>query len=136
MSHAQPDLAPSVTGPGPDVLATKLARPRVPKSFVLRPQVDELLTAGADKPLTVVSAGAGWGKTLVTAHWASELSPHPVGWVSFDHGDNDHSEFWKSFVAALPSTGAIPADDPLAAVVPGLGTPTDGFRRLAAGLAT
>src|SRR6478609_9443788 len=135
MSHPGLGLAPSVTGPGPDVLATKLARPRVPRSFILRPHVDALLTSGAEKPLTVISAGAGWGKTLVTAHWAAELSPHPVGWVSFDPGDNDHDEFWKCFVAALHSAGAIPADDPLAAVVPGLGNPSDGFRRLSAGLA-
>lgn len=122
-------------GPGPDVLVTKLARPRVPRSFLLRPQVDRLLTAGADKPLTLVSAGAGWGKTLVAAHWAAEISPHPVGWVSFDPGDNNPDEFWKCFVAGLHSAGAIPAGAPLAAFVPGLGEPSDGVRRLSAGLA-
>ena len=55
------------------LLASKLARPRVPLTYVARPEVDRLLDEGTRRPLTVVSAGAGWGKTLAAAHWAAAV---------------------------------------------------------------
>ena len=45
------------------VRASKITPPRLPASPVARPRVDALLDAGADKPLTLVSASAGYGKT-------------------------------------------------------------------------
>ena len=56
------------------------AQPRVPPSYIARARLNELLDRGTRGPLTVVTAGAGWGKTLATASWAarrqrSDLSP-------------------------------------------------------------
>src|SRR4051812_8861978 len=65
------------------LLPTKLSRPRVPPTYVPRPLVDVMLDAGTARPLTVVSAGAGWGKTLATAAWAGRgPAVGPVAWVS------------------------------------------------------
>ena len=47
-----------------------LSRPRVPPAFVPRPRLIQLLDAGNERPVTLVSAGAGWGKTLLVASWA------------------------------------------------------------------
>jgi LuxR family transcriptional regulator, maltose regulon positive regulatory protein len=117
------------------VLSNKLARPRLPPSYVPRPRVNDLLAAGSTKPVTVMSAGAGWGKTLVTAEWAaSESASRPVAWISLDPGDDEPGRFWSCFVGALRGAGVLPADNPLARLVPGLGSPDESFRRLVSGL--
>lgn len=114
---------------------TKLGRPRLPPGYVPRTQVDALLDAGTRGPFTLVSAGAGWGKTLATAAWASG-SPRvgPVAWVSLDPSDNQPRAFWSYVVGALRGTGAVPADNPLARLVPGLGSEAETMRRLVTGL--
>ena len=58
-----------------DVLPTKLVPPRIPPSYVVRPRLHDQLQDGTERALTVVSAGAGWGKTLATAHWATTGTP-------------------------------------------------------------
>jgi LuxR family transcriptional regulator, maltose regulon positive regulatory protein len=124
---------PAATGPG--LSRTKLSRPRLPPGYLHRPQVDALLDAGTRGPLTLVSAGAGWGKTLGTAAWASG-SPRvgPVGWVSLDARDNEPRAFWSYVVEALRSTALVAPDSPLAQLVPGLGSDEENLRRLVAGL--
>ncbi|GAA4359109.1 LuxR C-terminal-related transcriptional regulator [Angustibacter luteus] len=118
------------------LLASKLALPRVPPSFVPRPQVSALLDAGTRGPLTVVSAGAGWGKTLTTAGWAAAGRPvGSVAWLSLDVMDNEPRTFWSYAVAALRGAVTPPAGNPLAQLVPGLGGEVADLNRLTAGLA-
>ena len=84
--------------------STKLARPRLPPGFVPRPHVDALIDAGTLGPLTLVSAGAGWGKTLTTAAWAARASESlPVAWVSLDPTDNQPRAFWSCVVGRSPT---------------------------------
>ena len=117
-------------------MATKLARPRVPPTYVPRAHLDTLLDEGTMRPLTVLSAGAGWGKTLATAAWAaSGPAVGPVAWVSLDPTDNQPRTFWSYVVAAIRMTAVVPADNPLAELVPGLGSERENLRRLADGLA-
>ena len=117
------------------LLGTKLARPRVPDSYIARPHVRRLLQAGTRGPLTVVSAGPGWGKTLAAAHWVdSEPGVGPVGWVSLDASDNEPRRFWSYFVAALRASRVVPPDNPLAELVPELGAEEEHSRRLMVGL--
>ena len=119
-----------------DVLPTKLVPPRIPPSYVVRPRLHDQLQAGTERALTVVSAGAGWGKTLATAHWATTgTPPGPVGWVSLDHADDEPGRFWTCVVTALRVAVPFPADHPLATLMPGLG-PDEGFRRVLSELAT
>jgi LuxR family maltose regulon positive regulatory protein len=135
-STAEPEpLAAPPTATDPGLSRTKLSRPRLPPGYLHRPQVDALLDAGTRGPLTLVSAGAGWGKTLATAAWASG-SPQvgPVGWVSLDGRDNQPRAFWSYLVEALRSCAPVEADNPLAQLVPGLGSDEENLRRLVAGL--
>ena len=118
------------------LIVTKLVPPRLHERLVSRPRLLELLNQGAGRPVTIVSGGAGAGKTLAVASWV-ELGrpPGPVAWVSLDADDNDPARFWSHVLAALRSSGAIPADNPLADLVP-LQPPSEAFYgRLAGGLA-
>ena len=87
--------------------------------------------------MTLVSAGAGWGKTLATAHWAATgTAPGPVAWVSLDPADDEPGRFWTCVVAALRVAVPFPSDHPLTTLMPGLGGPDEGFRRVMSELAT
>jgi LuxR family transcriptional regulator, maltose regulon positive regulatory protein len=90
----------------PELIGSKLVRPRVPASYVARPHVDQLLEADSRKLLTVVSAGPGWGKTLAAAHWAATRSPTaPVAWLTLDDGDNRLDRFGSYLLASIRTTG-------------------------------
>jgi LuxR family transcriptional regulator, maltose regulon positive regulatory protein len=120
---------------GLNLLTTKLARPRVPSTYVERLRIGKLLDDGTLKPLTVVSAGAGWGKTLATASWAAATPVvGPVAWLSLDESDNDPQSFWSYLVAAIRSAVPVPRGNPLSGLAPGLGSEDDNLRRLVAGL--
>src|ERR1700712_5108985 len=85
------------------------AQPRVPPSYIARPHLDELLDRGTRGPLTVVTAGAGWGKTLATASWAGSGSEvGPVAWVSLEASDNEPRRFWTCFVKAVRKATDMP----------------------------
>ena len=56
------------------LLQTKLQRPRVPRHFVPRPRLFERLDQGARGPLTLVCAGAGYGKTTLVSAWIESLA--------------------------------------------------------------
>ncbi len=84
------------------LLATKLYRPPRPAQWVQRPfltqQLQEGLTRG--RPLTLVSAPAGFGKTTCVSAWVHRLDC-PVAWLSLDAGDDDPGRFVAYVVAAL-----------------------------------
>jgi len=52
------------------------------------------------RPLTLVCAPAGFGKTALLAAWAG-AGQRPVAWLSLDEGDNDPARFWRHVAAAL-----------------------------------
>jgi LuxR family transcriptional regulator, maltose regulon positive regulatory protein len=80
------------------VLATKLyilpARP----NRVSRPRLIEPLNS--TKPLTLIVAPAGFGKTTLLSEWIPQ-SRQGVTWLSLDEDDNDLIRFWTYVVAAL-----------------------------------
>src|SRR5205085_12631709 len=97
LDAAEEDLSAQVAPDDPEllqdtpggVLATKLARPRVPPSFLPRPRLRRLFNEGAAVRLTVVSAGAGWGKTLAAADWAHDpAGSRRLACLSLDAGDD------------------------------------------------
>jgi LuxR family transcriptional regulator, maltose regulon positive regulatory protein len=137
MSPAEAERFPFVASEAADLhlLTTKLARPRVPSTYVERPHIVDMLDEGTRRPLTVVSAGAGWGKTMATASWAASTSAvGPVAWLSLDESDNHPRSFWSYFVAAIRSAADIPRGNPLAGLAPGLGGAGENLRRVVAGL--
>jgi LuxR family maltose regulon positive regulatory protein len=93
--------------------AAHLARPRLSHTVVQRRRLSDLVEAGARRAVTVVSGGAGWGKTVLVAAWA-EASAARVAWLTLDTEDNDPGAFWADVVAALKAAGAVRAGDALA----------------------
>jgi LuxR family maltose regulon positive regulatory protein len=97
------------------LVETKLFRPRPRRDVVLRPRLADLLRRGAQGPLTLVSAPAGFGKTTLLASWfaAAASTPgddHVVAWVSLDRRDREATSFWSYVLLALdraaPGCGA------------------------------
>ncbi len=84
------------------LLATKLRRPITPSKRVQRPQLLRRLTEGlsAGHLLTLVSAPAGFGKTLCVGDWVSTLDV-PSAWLSLEAEDDDPGRFFTYLIAAL-----------------------------------
>jgi len=60
----------------------------------------EILETNIEKPLTLISAPAGYGKSVLMSSWLEE-SRLPSAWISLDHHDNDFRTFAAYFLASL-----------------------------------
>src|SRR5918995_2456972 len=122
--------SPGQTVAGMPLLATKHYAPKWRPGLVSRPHLLARLDQGAERPLTLVSAPAGFGKTTLLAEWlaATPTRDRSVAWVSLDQGDNDPTRFWAYVIAGLqaiwPALGATtlaqlqaPQPPPIASVV-------------------
>ena len=90
------------------LLHTKLQRPRQPRRLVARPHLWARLDRGLDKPLILVAAGAGFGKTTLISSWLEELAarassaaPFAAAWLTLDENDGDLVLFLRYFVGAV-----------------------------------
>ncbi|WP_354637857.1 LuxR C-terminal-related transcriptional regulator [Kitasatospora camelliae] len=106
-----PGIGPVLPG-GDPVLAARLAVPGYPETFVRRPRLEESLSHGLSRPLTLVNGPAGAGKTLLVAHWAATAPlPGPVAWLTAEQEDDAPGVFWTYVLEALRRSGvALPAD--------------------------
>ena len=85
-----------------NVLRTKLVAPQPPLVTVRRPRLFEALDAGVERPLTLVAAPAGWGKTALVTSWLAEGPPRrETAWVSLGKDDDNRRSFWTAVFAAL-----------------------------------
>jgi LuxR family transcriptional regulator, maltose regulon positive regulatory protein len=97
----------SADGERAAVLAPKLQVPLQPVGTVQRNRL--LMTLAADEAsgvrVTIVSAPAGSGKTILLAEWSAQLqaADKPVAWVSLAKEDNDTHVLWSSILTALAS---------------------------------
>jgi LuxR family maltose regulon positive regulatory protein len=81
-------------------LQTKLQRPRVDDDLVSRPRLFEQINRGLERPLTLVSAPAGFGKTTLLSAWLQGQDLHSA-WISLDENDDDPGIFLRYFAAAI-----------------------------------
>jgi LuxR family transcriptional regulator, maltose regulon positive regulatory protein len=89
---------------GPENGAGRAVRP-VRDGIVLRPGLLERL--GAAARVTVLSAPAGSGKTVLLRSWIGELGPAGrAAWVPVTRGEQDPQRFWLSVLGALRGTAA------------------------------
>ncbi len=82
------------------ILATKLYIPPLRPQVVSRPRLIERLNEGLHGKLTLISAPAGFGKTMLISEWLAGRERR-AAWLSLDAGDNDPARFLAYFVAAL-----------------------------------
>ena len=87
--------------------AVKIAVPRLAPRHVFRPRLTAALDRAETDKLVLVSAPAGYGKTLLLTEWV-----HAAGgctaWVTLD-ADDDDRRFWSAVLAALESCLAAPS---------------------------
>lgn len=87
------------------LIATKLYTPPSRSRRVTRAHLIERMNAAVRRPLTLICAPAGYGKTTLMSEWVPQ-NEHCVTWVSLDEGDNDPARFWRYFFAALQTLDA------------------------------
>ena len=82
------------------LIHTKIHRPIIPIDLVPRPKLTDWLDSRRNRPLTLVSAPAGYGKSTLISSWL-ETCKYPFAWLTLDDGDNDLAVFLSYFLSAV-----------------------------------
>ena len=83
-----------------EIIHTKLHRPPVPHDLIVRVQLLDRLNNRLNRPLSLVSAPAGYGKSTLVSGWL-ERCEFPVAWLSLNESENDLHLFLSYFSAAV-----------------------------------
>jgi len=95
------------------LIRTKLHRPQSTAGLVPRPWLLEWLSQHRRRPLTLVSASAGYGKTTLISSWL-EATDDPSAWLSLDEYDDDVPVFLTYFIAAVQTIFPVVGQETLA----------------------
>lgn len=82
------------------IINTKLHRPPVDRNHVYRPHLITQLNNHHGKPLTLVSAPAGYGKSALISSWLGKYE-NPGAWLSLSESDSVIRTFISYFIAAV-----------------------------------
>ncbi len=82
------------------LLRTKLQRPVLSPDLLTRSDLVARLDELRRRPLTLVSAAAGYGKSTLASLWL-EAWEGPYGWLSLDDEENDLRQFLNYLLAAI-----------------------------------
>ena len=100
-------LQPMLTPAGDPIMTAKFLVPVLSSPVLDRPRLVHRLTAAAAGPLTLVSAPAGSGKTVLASSWVrAGAAPGPVGWIKLDEEDDLPGVFWTYLLTCLERAGA------------------------------
>ena len=83
-----------------EILRTKLYRPRLPERLLKLGRLLKQLENGLDRKITIVTAPAGYGKTMLVSSWLSN-EIHPACWISLDTSDDNLYIFLSYLIAAV-----------------------------------
>ncbi|MGC4895335.1 LuxR C-terminal-related transcriptional regulator [Micromonospora sp. DT31] len=96
---------------GPPLLASRLAPPAPPEPVLLRPRLVDRVARGAEGPVTLLLAPAGWGKTTLLSVWArAERNGPAAAWVTVGGGQTT-GRLWSYLSAALRAAVAGDRDE-------------------------
>jgi LuxR family transcriptional regulator, maltose regulon positive regulatory protein len=85
----------------PFLITTKLAiPPHYLKKIVQRTQIYAQMDLGLQRPLMIIKAAAGFGKTTLVSEWIRQ-DHIAAAWVSLEQTDNDALLFWSYILTAL-----------------------------------
>lgn len=99
----------------PAVARIRTAVPQRPALYLPRPRLNAHLDDTADGEVVLVSAPAGYGKTLLLADWVTRQE-RPVAWLTLDRDDNIDRRFWAGVLAALATARNLPNDHPVRSI--------------------
>lgn len=108
--------------------------PTVPPGLVRRARLERRLVGDAARPVTLFSAGPGFGKTLAVASWL-ERSAAPGAWLTVDESDNDLRTFWSDVLGALSLAAVLPEGGRLRDMAPASAFGAPQAREIRYGLA-
>lgn len=100
---------------GSDILQTKFTLPPSRADLILRTRLTQRFSASLERPLTLICAPAGFGKTTLLSEWlaAQDGGTLPMAWLSLDEDDNDPGRFLTYLICALANIGGIVSDEVL-----------------------
>jgi LuxR family maltose regulon positive regulatory protein len=84
---------------------TKLHPPSPRTEWLERPRLLSRMGTDARRPVLLISAPAGYGKSTLVAQWIEYGHAGPVAWLQLDPGDNDPARLWADLTAALERIG-------------------------------
>jgi LuxR family maltose regulon positive regulatory protein len=92
------------------ILRTKLYGPQLTAELVNRDRLIKAMNRAHEVPLTLVSAPAGYGKSILAAQWVGQLN-NPIAWLSLDARDTELRTFLAYFFTAVDTAtpGALEA---------------------------
>ena len=89
-----------------NILKIKITLPPLGENILQRPllleRLDEylLVKEGFTRPLTLISAPAGFGKTTLARKWLADRKDRSA-WYSLDERDSERERYWSYLVSAL-----------------------------------
>ena len=98
-------MVASVSG----ILQTKLVPPPVRADRIPRPRLTRRFSVSLERPLVLVCAPAGYGKTTLLSEWLVSDAGRDISfaWLSLDEDDNDPARFLTYFISSLTSLDGI-----------------------------
>ena len=82
------------------IIRTKLYAPLAPSDLVSRNRLLEQMDKVLSVPLMLVSASAGYGKSVLVGDWISSRQ-QPAAWLALEESDSDLRQFLQYLLAAL-----------------------------------
>lgn len=90
----------------PALLDGKFRVPPAGTGVIHRNRITALIEQATERPVTVITAPPGAGKTVACAGWAAvRARSRRIAWLSLDEGDRDPARFWACITAALAAGG-------------------------------
>ena len=86
------------------LINTKLRPPRLPVGYITRPRLLAQMDRGLERDFILISAPAGYGKTLLATDWLHQRPALKTAWVSLDENDNDLDVFLWYLTTAVHKT--------------------------------
>ncbi|RPH75577.1 hypothetical protein EHM76_01335, partial [bacterium] len=82
------------------LLATRFFSPPLPAACVSRPRLLEQMKKAMQRPVTLVSAPPGFGKSSLVSEWIHHRADIKTAWLSLETSDRDWGVFFRYLVAA------------------------------------
>ena len=102
----------------------RVGMPAAHTEMVERRHLVEILRRGARGPVTLLSAPAGFGKTVLVNAWIPLIHPSvPVAHLTMREDDESPAVFWASAIAALRTAGVDVSGVPAPAASEGIDRP-------------